>query len=345
MTDLHVRTAEVDGVAISWDRARGTLTVLEQPAVTFWLDPSLRHLLGPLIAEVGAPLYRLLIAYQGSLGAEADYRYMTIAGDLDSGFRLWSDAVATSGWGRYTLESFSPGDARARVRGVAPWELRLQRERAPADRWGCPFVQGKLIGLFTHAFGTTCWAEEEIADDLESVEFVIHASRRTIVDELAALRAERDAATQREIAALLDARTRELGETRARLEDLVARQELEIRRMSTPILQVGPNTLAVPIIGVVDAQRAGEITEQLLHAVAQRRARRVVLDLTGVDDVDNPTAERFARIARAVRLLGAECVTCGIQARVAEQLIRSGVDPGGARFFADMQAALVGLAR
>jgi rsbT co-antagonist protein RsbR len=110
--------------------------------------------------------------------------------------------------------------------------------------------------------------------------------------------------------------------------------------MSTPILQVAESTLAVPIIGSVDAGRTGEITEVLLSCIVQRRARFVVLDVTGVEDVDPETAERFAQIVRAVRLLGARCVVCGIQPRVAAQMVAAGVAPGGAECFADMQAAL-----
>lgn len=333
-------THDVGGARLSWDLSRGTLSLLGLPTVAFWLDPSLRNLLGPLIDEVGAPLYRLLTAYHASLGTDADHATIMAAGDFVAGFPAWAAVVAAGGWGRFTLLEYDPKTPRARVRVDHPWELELQRHLPPERRWGCPFAQGKLIGTFCHALAGTCWGDEIFAADGHSVEFELYSSGRTIVSELEALRQARAAESQQRVTALLDERTRELGETRARLEHVVAEQEREIRRMSTPILQVAEGTLAVPVIGVVDAERAGEITELLLTSIVQRRTRFVVLDVTGVDDVDPSTAERFAQIVRAVRLLGARCVVCGIQARVAAQMVAAGIAPGGAECFADMQAAL-----
>jgi rsbT co-antagonist protein RsbR len=337
---LESSSHDIGGAGMSWDLSRGTFNFLGLPSVTFWIDPSLRRLLEPLVDEVGAPLYRLLTAHHASLGTDADHATIMAAGDFVSGFRGWANAVAAAGWGRFTLLEYDPATPRARVRVDNPWELELQRSVPPERRWGCPFAQGKLIGLFCHALGDTCWGDEIVVADGHSVEFELYSSARTIESELDALRRERAAESQRQITTLLDERTRELGETRARLEQLVAAQEQEIRRMSTPILQVGEGTLAVPIIGVVDAGRAGEITELLLTSIVQRRARFVVLDVTGVDDVDPLTAERFAQIVGAVRLLGARCVMCGIQPRVAAQMVAAGITPGGAECFADMQAAL-----
>jgi anti-anti-sigma factor len=340
---IDVPALRVNGVDVVFDPAAGTQMFAGLRSALFWLDPSMLRLLAPMAEELGAPLLRLLIASNAALGTEQDYEGIVASDDrsLVEGFAAWFDAVAAAGWGRLRMTAFDREARRAHVVAEQPWELAMQRPLAPAARWGCPFLQGKLIGLFTQAFGTTCWADERI--DGDAAHFAIHASTRTIARELEALRAARVDESRREFAALLAQRTAELEAVRRDLEALVARQSAQIQRLGAPILQVAPGTLAMPIIGNLDAARAAEVTQLLLQAIADRRARHVVLDLTGVDELDAEVAALFARIVRAVELLGTTCAVCGLQPRIAEVMARLQLGLGRARVFADMQAALAAL--
>src|SRR5713226_5319298 len=65
-------------------------------------------------------------------------------------------------------------------------------------------------------------------------------------------------------------------------ERIIRQQQEAIRELSTPVLQVRERLLILPIIGVIDPQRARQLTEQLLRAIRTNRAKVVVLDITGV---------------------------------------------------------------
>src|SRR5438045_957473 len=67
-------------------------------------------------------------------------------------------------------------------------------------------------------------------------------------------------------------------------ERIIRQQQEAIRELSTPVLQVRERLLILPIIGVIDAQRARQLTEQLLRAIRANRAKVVVIDVTGVAD-------------------------------------------------------------
>src|SRR6266568_2669590 len=67
--------------------------------------------------------------------------------------------------------------------------------------------------------------------------------------------------------------------TRAQL--LTAMTEEEIFAEATSVLQVRERLLILPIIGVIDPQRARQLTEQLLRAIRTNRAKVVVIDITG----------------------------------------------------------------
>lgn len=112
---------------------------------------------------------------------------------------------------------------------------------------------------------------------------------------------------------------------------IIEHQHREILTLSAPILDVGPETLAVPLIGAFDAQRADEIMGRLLTEVAERGARFVLFDMTSVEDVDPAMASHFVKLISAVRLMGAEGMVTGIRPRVAKVMVELGVDLGRVR--------------
>jgi len=127
---------------------------------------------------------------------------------------------------------------------------------------------------------------------------------------------------------------------RRRFEDeiLAAKREAEeanrakdalIEELSTPVLTVREGILLGPIIGSLSRERADLMTSALLRAVVERRARFVILDVTGVGSMDADAVHYLTRAAAAVRLMGAECILTGIGANVARTLVRMGADLTG----------------
>lgn len=60
-------------------------------------------------------------------------------------------------------------------------------------------------------------------------------------------------------------------------ERVIRQQQEAIRELSTPVLQVRERLLILPIIGVIDPQRARQLTEQLLRGIRTNRAKVVVI--------------------------------------------------------------------
>ena len=150
---------------------------------------------------------------------------------------------------------------------------------------------------------------------------------------------------------------RELSEAKAELNRALAQQEavnrelegkLEtiemqqaaIRELSTPIIEVWASVLCLPVVGVVDSQRSAEMTETLLETIVAKQARMAIVDVTGIDVMDTKTADHFIKMARAVRLLGAECIISGINPGIAQTLTHIGVDLTGVRTLRSLRDAL-----
>lgn len=114
-------------------------------------------------------------------------------------------------------------------------------------------------------------------------------------------------------------------ELRVRLLQIQKQQEV-IGKLSTPIIQVWDGVLALPMIGVVDSARTADVMQNLLDEVVRTGARYAILDLTGVDMVDTQVANHLIRLVRAIRLLGAGGIICGIRPPVAQTIVELGLD-------------------
>jgi lysyl-tRNA synthetase class 2 len=75
-----------------------------------------------------------------------------------------------------------------------------------------------------------------------------------------------------------------------------------VRALATPILPARKHLLTVHVIGALDVQRMENLSEQILRAIRQHRARAVVMDLTGVATLDRPVAGWLGRIHDAASL-------------------------------------------
>jgi rsbT co-antagonist protein RsbR len=120
----------------------------------------------------------------------------------------------------------------------------------------------------------------------------------------------------------------------------IERQRSSIRELSTPIIEIWDRILCLPIVGVMDTTRSGEMTDALLKAVVDRAARCAIIDITGIDIMDTGTADHFVRMAKSVKLLGADCVLTGINPHIARTLVQMDVQLTGITTFRSLRTAL-----
>jgi rsbT co-antagonist protein RsbR len=123
-------------------------------------------------------------------------------------------------------------------------------------------------------------------------------------------------------------------------ERVIREQQEAIRVLSTPVLQVRERLLILPIIGVIDPQRARQLTEQLLRGIRTNRAKVVVIDITGVPVMDANVANNLVQTVEATRLLGATVIITGLSPEIAQTLVTIGVDLGKMNTVGDLQGGI-----
>jgi anti-anti-sigma factor len=119
-------------------------------------------------------------------------------------------------------------------------------------------------------------------------------------------------------------------ERRAReLEAVSHHQELLLRtimEISSPAVPIAQGILVMPLIGVIDNQRATRFMENLLIEINRHHAQIVLIDISSVSMVDTSVANHLVQAAQAARLLGAQVVLVGISPAVAQTIIQLGVN-------------------
>jgi rsbT co-antagonist protein RsbR len=123
-------------------------------------------------------------------------------------------------------------------------------------------------------------------------------------------------------------------------ERVIREQQEAIRELSTPVLQVRDRLLILPIIGVLEAQRARQLTEQLLEAIQSQRAKVVVIDITGVASIDQDVANHLVQTVEAARLMGASAILTGLSSKIAQTVVDLDVDLTMMRTVGDLEGGL-----
>jgi rsbT co-antagonist protein RsbR len=123
-------------------------------------------------------------------------------------------------------------------------------------------------------------------------------------------------------------------------EAVIGNQQAAIRELSTPVLKVRERLLILPIIGIIDTQRARQVTESMLHAIRDHRAKAVVMDITGVPMVDSKVANHLVQSVEAARLMGAVVVITGLSPEIAQTLVALGAQLPNVQTFGDLQGGI-----
>jgi rsbT co-antagonist protein RsbR len=109
-------------------------------------------------------------------------------------------------------------------------------------------------------------------------------------------------------------------------ESIISRQQQELLELSTPVVQLWDNVVALPLIGTLDSERTQVVMENLLEKVVETGASIAIIDITGVPTVDTLVAQHLLKTVAAARLMGADCIISGIRPQIAQTIVHLGIN-------------------
>jgi len=113
-----------------------------------------------------------------------------------------------------------------------------------------------------------------------------------------------------------------------------------VEELSTPVIPIFEDTIALPLVGGIDSRRAQRITADLLEGISQRRAKIAIIDITGVPAVDTAVVNSLMQAVQAAELMGCQVVLTGIRPEIAHTLVILGVDLGEVVTLRNLQSGI-----
>ncbi|ROR46297.1 STAS domain-containing protein [Kitasatospora cineracea] len=111
-------------------------------------------------------------------------------------------------------------------------------------------------------------------------------------------------------------------------EEIISAQAEQLLELSTPVVKLWENVVAVPLVGTLDSARTQVVMEKLLQSLVDSGSEHAIIDITGVPAVDTEVAQHLLKTVVAARLMGAECTISGIRPQIAQTLVALGVQFG-----------------
>src|SRR5712672_2313957 len=111
-------------------------------------------------------------------------------------------------------------------------------------------------------------------------------------------------------------------------EEVISRQQQELLELSTPVVSLWKDILALPLIGTLDSSRTQVVMESLLQKIVESGADIAIIDITGVPTVDTLVAQHLIKTVAAARLMGADCIISGIRPQIAQTIVHLGLELG-----------------
>ncbi|MEW4282628.1 STAS domain-containing protein [Priestia koreensis] len=100
------------------------------------------------------------------------------------------------------------------------------------------------------------------------------------------------------------------------------RNQAIIDELSTPLLKIWHDILALPIVGSLDDVRGKKLAERVLEACVKEGARYFLIDLSSLKELDDHSGYHIHIMAEALRLIGTRCLIVGISPELVQSLVQ-----------------------
>ena len=110
-----------------------------------------------------------------------------------------------------------------------------------------------------------------------------------------------------------------------------------IQELSSPIIPVLKGILVLPLIGKYNEERLTNMIEKSLVELTRLKAKYLLIDLTGIKNVDPYTIHGIQKLIQSIRLIGGQCFIVGVSAELSIQILSSNVKIEGIQSFSSLQ--------
>ncbi|WP_307290300.1 STAS domain-containing protein [Bacillus sp. SORGH_AS_0510] len=109
-------------------------------------------------------------------------------------------------------------------------------------------------------------------------------------------------------------------------DELLLTQRKLVEHLSVPIIPVSETVAVLPLIGTFDSYRMDIIEEKVLTDIARLRVLTLIIDLSGISDMDEITISHFQKVLVGITLMGAKSIITGLRPELVRRMVHLGID-------------------
>ncbi len=143
-----------------------------------------------------------------------------------------------------------------------------------------------------------------------------------------------------QLLAELEQRAKDEMEREMLREQVASAQSARLAELSAPLLPIAEEVLLLPIIGTMDADRAAKVMEVALAGAVNHGARALILDISGMHQVDALGVSALVSVANALKLVGTEVIVTGVRSQVARAMVEEGTGLVGLTTLSTLKAGI-----
>ncbi|KSU84539.1 Anti-anti-sigma regulatory factor (antagonist of anti-sigma factor) [Fictibacillus enclensis] len=310
---------QVNNNEFVWNQENGLLTFDGAPSLLFW-DSAIELFLKTIEEVSGKDVSRTVYETTGyRMGSLVTSYYSGRRGieHLSAGY---NNIYRNAGWGNFEVIHLSLEDQTAVVRLTNSWEHRIFKGNKGV------LLPSHWAGIFSGIFERDMWYKVKssaVLDGKQVDEIEIFPSDFTVTDNIHDLARRKERESIKELENLVSSRTEELSSM--------------IKELSTPVIPVLNDILVIPLIGKFNEERLADLIEKTLYELMRQKARFVLIDMTGLKNVDGHILEGILQVIQAIKLLGADGYLVGISRDVTIQIVKSAINLNEIQSFSSLQ--------
>ncbi len=108
-------------------------------------------------------------------------------------------------------------------------------------------------------------------------------------------------------------------------DSLINAQRELVENLSVPIIPINHLVSILPLIGAIDAQRIEILEEKVLTVISDMRIQTLIMDLSGVADINRDDVYRLIQIIDGASLMGCNTVITGLRKEVVRKVTDLGI--------------------
>ncbi|GLB61451.1 STAS domain-containing protein [Cytobacillus sp. NCCP-133] len=108
-------------------------------------------------------------------------------------------------------------------------------------------------------------------------------------------------------------------------DEMLKSQRKLVEHLSVPIIPISTAVAVLPLIGMIDSYRIQTIEEKVLLDIAAVKIQTLIMDLSGIADMEIDVIVHFKKILSGIKMMGCDAVLTGLRAELVRKMIHAGV--------------------